>query len=57
MIKETKVARRSKEMQDIIDIIKKNMRKVTYDAVSISDLEAERILVKKILEAGLVDGY
>ena len=44
-------------MQDIIDIIKKNMRKVTYDAVSISDLEAERILVKKILEAGLVDGY
>lgn len=50
----SKPARRSSEMQSLIDIIKQNMKKISYGAVNISDIEAERIIAKKVVDAEIV---
>lgn len=52
--KVSKPARRSSEMQSLIDIVKHNMKKISYGAVNISDIEAERIIAKKVVDAELI---
>lgn len=50
----SKPARRSSEMQELIEIVKQNMKKISYGAVNISDIEAERIIAKKVVDAEIV---
>lgn len=50
----SKPARRSEEMQKIIEIVKANITRITKGTVNISDIEAERIIARKIIEADLI---
>jgi hypothetical protein len=50
----TRIARRSEEMQVLIDKVKKNISDTTYGAIQIKDIEAERIIARKVTEAELI---